>query len=211
MRRALWIFGFVLASVVSVGCGGNQAGVVQAGKMPPGGDFDGVYQSPAYGRMEFTVDGASVLGLYEGERHWGRIEGEINGNLMSFHWTQWNADMQGKVRESSGRGYFKYKIDVEGGATTTREVHRLKGEWGYGEAETGNVWGAVKLSSRAKKRLKPYTPEEATSDIADDDYDGAAGFDESASGEMNQETEVQMSEPEPEEEESGGGVDDLFD
>ena len=211
MRRALWIFGFVLASVVTVGCGGNQATTVQAGKMPPGGNFDGVYQSPAYGRMEFTVDGASVLGLYEGERHWGRIEGKINGNLMTFHWTQWNADMQGKVRESSGRGYFKYKIDVEGGATTTREVHRIKGEWGYSEAETGNVWGAVKLSNRAKKRLKPYTPEQASSDITDEGY-GASGFDESAGGEMNEETEVQMSEPEPEEEEeSGGGVDDLFD
>jgi hypothetical protein len=178
--------------------------------MPPGGNFDGVFQSPAYGRMEFTVEGANVLGLYEGERHWGRIEGKVHGNLMSFHWTQWNADMQGKVRESSGRGYFKYVIDVEGGATTTREVHRIKGEWGYGEAETGNIWGAVKLSKRAKKRLQPYTPEEASSDMAGDEY-GASGFDESSSGETNQETEVQMSEPEEEEEESGGGVDDLFD
>jgi len=212
MRTALWISGLILASLATVGCGGSQATVIQAGKMPPGGTFDGVYQSPAYGRMEFTVDGKSALGLYEGERHWGRIEGEVNGNLLTFHWTQWNADMQGKVRESSGRGYFKYKIDVEGGATTTREVHRLKGEWGYGEAETGNVWGAVKLSKRAKKRLKPYSPDAASSEMSSEDEYGASGFDESAGGEMNQETEVQMSEPEAEEEEdSGGGVDDLFD
>lgn len=211
MMRALLIFGLSLVTAAAVGCGASQGGgPAQAGKMPPGGNFDGVFQSPAYGRMEFTVEGANVLGLYEGERHWGRIEGTVNGNLLSFHWTQWNADMQGKVRESSGRGYFKYIVEVEGGATTTREVHRINGEWGYGEAETGNVWGAVKLSNRAKKQLKPYTPEQASGDMADEDY-GASGFDESASGETSQETEVQMSDPDEKEEESGGGVDDLFD
>lgn len=214
MRGALWIFGLALVTAVAVGCGGSQAGSanVQSKKMPPGGNFDGVYQSPAYGRMEFTVEGANVLGLYEGERHWGRIEGKAQGNLLSFHWTQWNADMQGKVRESSGRGFFKYIIEVEGGATTTREVHRLKGEWGYGEAETGNLWGAVKLSNRAKKRLEPYSPDQASVGMADEEY-GASGFDVGASSEpdRDQETEVQMSDPDEEEEESGGGVDDLFD
>jgi len=211
MRSALRISGLVLAVVVAAGCGGSQAGSanVQPKNMPPGGDFDGVFQSPAYGRMEFTVDGSTVLGLYEGERHWGRIEGQIRGDVMTFHWTQWNADMQGKVRESNGRGYFRYVIDVEGGATSSREVHRIKGEWGYGEAETGNKWGAVKLSNRAKKQLKPYSPEGAGSDMGDDEY-GASGFDEGSSGETNQETEVEMSAPKEEEEESGGGVDDLF-
>jgi hypothetical protein len=182
--------------------------MVQPGKMPAGGNFDGVFQSPAYGRMEFTVNGANAVGLYEGERHFGRIEGEINGNVMFFHWTQWKEDLQGKVRKSTGRGYFKYRIDQEGGATSTRDVHRLRGEWGYGEADVGNPWGAVKLSVRAKKRLKPRSPESEPG--MEEEY-GASGFDTGA--EEEQETSVQMSDPDEEEEEpedSGGGVDDLF-
>jgi hypothetical protein len=182
--------------------------LVQAGKMPPGGHFDGVFQSPAYGRMEFTVNGAEAVGLYEGERHFGRIEGQINGNLMKFHWTQWKEDLQGKVRKSTGRGYFKYVIEQEGGATSTRDVHRLKGEWGYGEAEVGNLWGAVKLSVRAKKRLKPRSPE-VEAGMADDEEYGASGFDTGAEEETA--PAVEMSDPdEEEEEEEAGGVDDLF-
>jgi hypothetical protein len=202
----------MIAIAAVMGCGGGQgkSALVQAGKMPPGGDFDGVFQSPAYGRMEFTVDGGQAIGLYEGERHYGRIEGQLNGNLMLFNWTQWKEDMQGKVRKSTGRGYFKYIIDVEGGATTTREVHRLKGEWGYGESDAGNPWGAIKLSKRAKKRLQPRDPSIETD--VDDDFGTGSGFDDAADEEG--ETEVQMSDPdeeeEEEEEEEAGSVDDLF-
>jgi hypothetical protein len=201
--------GLVAVIAFAAGCGGSQGtAMVQAGKMPPGGNFDGVFQSPAYGRMEFTVDGAEAVGLYEGERHFGRIEGKINGNLMKFHWTQWKEDLQGKVRKSTGRGYFKYAIDQEGGATSTRDVHRLKGEWGYGESEVGNPWGAVKLSVRAKKRLKPRSPE-AEAGMAEDEEYGASGFDTSA--EEADAPAVEMSDPdEEEEEEEAGGVDDLF-
>jgi hypothetical protein len=211
MRVALWIAGVVLATAFATGCGGSQASSanLQPGKMPAGGNFDGVFQSPAYGRMEFTVDGNRAVGLYEGERNYGRIEGTIQGDVMLLHWTQWTADMQGKVRETRGRGFFRYTIEIDAGSTVTREVHRLNGEWGYGEDETGNVWNAVKLSVRAKKQLKPFDPKSVGSGM-DEEY-GASGFDESA--DAPGETEVEMSEPKAKEkeEDEGGGVDDLFD
>lgn len=212
MRKSIVLVITIVLSSLACACGGPQPGRadVKAGPMPPDGDFDGVFQSPAYGRMEFTVEGNSVVGLYEGERHFGRIEGGINGNLMNFTWTQWNADLQGKYRESTGRGYFKYVVETEKGMASTRDVHRIRGEWGYGEDNAGNVWDAVKLSKRAKKTLKPHKVEGTTA-VMDDDYAASAGFGvtEAPTGD----TAVEMSDPDEDEgeaEEADDSLDGLF-
>jgi hypothetical protein len=190
-------------------CGGGQGQLadLQAGPMPPGGTWDGVFQSPAYGRMEFTVEGNRVLGLYEGERHYGRIEGQVDGNVLQFQWTQWKADLQGKLRETTGRGYFRYKVDVEQASTRTREVHRIAGSWGYGESVSdGGPWDAIRLE-RAKKILKPHA---ATQDDGGDDMGTSAGFDVGG----DQDTSIQMSEPKakdkPKQEDPGDVLDSLF-
>lgn len=209
MRKALAISVVTLAAVGAIGCGGGQAVTanIQPKPMPEGGNFDGVFQSPAYGRMEFTVEGDKAVGLYEGERHYGRIEGKINGNVMRFTWTQWNMDLQGKRRSKTGKGYFIYKIDEEKGATKTRFVHRLKGEWGYGESEVGNPWKAVKLSTRAKKILKPHADD---SPVMDDDYAQSAGFAAGGDEDVGAPA-VEMSDPDEEkEEETGDDLDGLF-
>lgn len=143
-----------LSSALILGCGGGQAkGRLVAGPMPTNGNFDGVYQSD-FGRLELTVQGNMVVGLYEGDTHNGRIEGQMSGDLLSFSWVQWSEDMQGKKRESSGRGMFKYVIEqvtIAGGKT--KESHRLQGTWGYGQDDSSNAWNAYKQSSMSKKKL----------------------------------------------------------
>ena len=209
MRTALGVAGVLLAAVCTVaGCGGAQGQLanVQPEPMPAGGDWDGVYQSPAYGRMEFTVDGNQVTGLYEGERHFGRIDGTFEGDLLTFKWTQWKSDLQGKQRETTGHGYFKYVLQVEQATTKTREVHRLEGEWGFGESMVGNPWSAVKLSKRAKKILEPH--QVADTEDSGDDLGASAGFD--VGGDSAPEPSAPEPEPEEEPEESAPSIDDLF-
>jgi len=182
-----------VAILVAAGCGGGQTGSTTAEiaprPMPEGGNFDGVFQSPAYGRMEFTVQGANVLGLYEGERHYGKIEGTIDGDVLNFTWTQWKQDLQGKERSSTGHGYFRYVIEEEKAMTSVKKVHRLNGEWGYEADNAGNPWKAVRLE-RAKKQLKPHASEEAGEG---DEMAQSAGFEATAPGE---EPRVEMEESE---------------
>ena len=170
-----------VAVLFALGCGGGQVKATRVeiapSPMPEGGNFDGVFQSPAYGRMEFTVQGANVIGLYEGERHYGKIEGTINGNVLNFTWTQWKQDLQGKERTSTGHGYFRYIIDEEKTTSASKMVHKLNGEWGYDADNAGNPWKAVKLTGRSKKQLKPHANEEMG---GGDDFSQSAGFDTSA-------------------------------
>ena len=179
-----------VAVLFAVGCGGSQKAArveIAPRPMPQGGNFDGVYQSPAYGRMEFTVQGANVVGLYEGERHYGKIEGTIDGDVLNFTWTQWQQDLQGKERTSTGHGYFRYVIDEEKTTASSKMVHKLNGEWGYDADNAGNPWKAVKLSERTKKQLKPHNAGEDEGD----DLSQSAGF---GSGASTEEPGVEMNE-----------------
>jgi hypothetical protein len=210
MKTVFASMGMLLVVSLLVACGGAQGQLpnTQPGPLPPGGTWDGVFQSPAYGRMEFTVEGNQVSGLYEGERHYGRIEGQLDGNVMTFVWTQWKADLQGKNQEKTGHGYFRYRIDVEQASTRTREVHRIAGSWGYGDSLTdGGPWDAIRLE-RAKKILKPHAAVEGGDE---DDMGASAGFDV---GGGDQDTSIEMSEPkvkdEPKKEEPEDALDSLF-
>jgi len=207
MRTVCVSMAVLLVAALLAGCGGGQGqrANVQPGPMPAGGDWDGVFQSPAYGRMEFTVKGNEVSGLYEGERHYGRIHGKLDGNILFFRWTQWKEDLQGKLRETTGSGYFKYRIDVEQASTRTREIHRIAGSWGYGDSDAdGGPWEAIRLD-RAKKSLKPRAAETGG---MDDDMSTSAGFDVRG----QEDTSTRMSEPKgaPEPDEPEDLLDSLF-
>ncbi|MCP4676617.1 MAG: hypothetical protein GY854_14110 [Deltaproteobacteria bacterium] len=187
------------------GCGGSQTQEVRwiKGSMPASGNFDGVYQSD-FGRLELTANGATVVGLYESDQHYGRVEGKIEGNLLLFNWTQWNEEMRGKVRKTSGEGVFQYVIEEVPIGNKTKEYHRLEGWWGYDDGDLTNRWNGPKLSSRAKKRLKPH--EESASSGGDDGYNTSVGFDDS----QEEPSGGGSHEEEEEEEDEGGGLDDVF-
>lgn len=200
-----------LLSLLTVACGSSSGKIeVPKGPMPEGGNFDGVYHSAAYGRMEFTVSGNDVSGLYEGERSRGRIQGIIEGDLMSFEWEQWNQDLQGKSRSKKGRGYFKYTIETEGEEPNVKQVHWIKGQWGYNENNSGNTWEAVKLTKKSKKYLKPVETDGPRESMGDD-YESASGFEDVGASESNDgaaNDSIQRSNPTTDN--AGKNMDDLF-
>lgn len=174
MKRNIWTPILVLVCLVAIGCGGDpHSKRLNAGNMHPEGSYEGVFHSAAYGRMEFTQNGESVVGLYEGERHFGKIEGTVDGDLLEFRWQEWKEDLNGKVRSTSGHGYFVYTVVEEGTLENPRLAHFLKGEWGYDSDNAGNKWEAVKFPPKSKKILKPHQVG-GTSTSMDEDYDGGS-------------------------------------
>ncbi len=174
MRKQHWLLGLLIATI-AIGCGGaNKEALYTKGPMPADGNFDGVYQSD-FGRMELTVEsGDHVVGLYEKNDIYGRIEGEIHANLLMFSWTQWNVEMRGKIRETNGRGVFQYMVDEAPGSG--KKTHWLKGYWGYGKEPPTNPWKAYKLGKKAKKKLVPFDPATYTGSEEEDAEDNSGGF-----------------------------------
>ena len=205
MRKCIVNTIVFLSMAVAFGCGGPQPGksTARAGAMPQDGTFDGIYQSPAWGRLEITVDGTNAVGLFESDSRYGRMEGTITGNLYKFRWTSTNTKVGGKIADSTGGGYFKYVIDEEG-TTKKRMVHWVKGEWGYGEDDAGKKWEAVKLQ-RAKKHLKPRGDKGPTT-VMDDDFATSAGFGTTPQTEKEV-GGVEVSDPEEKDKEEEEGMD----
>lgn len=179
MRKQHWILGLIIL-IVAVGCGGaNKEVLYTKGPMPFDGNFDGVYQSD-FGRLELTVEsGDKVVGIYEKNDVYGRLEGEIHSNLLMFTWTQWNVEMRGKIRETKGRGVFQYMVDEA--PANAKPRHWLNGFWSYGKDAPTNPWKAYKLGEKAKKKLVPFNPESYTGN-EEEEEDNAGGFEGGGSG-----------------------------
>lgn len=146
IKSACWAVVVVWASAGVVGCGGGSASV-SAGPMPPEGSFTGVYFSPQYGEMHMIQNGSSVIGEYKKDERSGRIQGNADGDLMRFEWTETRALVANRPTVTRGRGYFRYSI---GGPNNE---HSITGEWGLDDNETGGgPWTGVK-SKRREPRL----------------------------------------------------------
>jgi hypothetical protein len=170
MKNQYWKLGLVVFAFIAA-CGGNKEALYTRGPMPMNGNFDGVYSSD-FGRMELTVEGGStVVGLYENNDKYGRLEGEIKDNLLLFSWTQWDVNMRGKLRETTGRGVFQYMVEeAPGGGAPT---HWLKGFWAYAKDPLTNPWKAYKLGAKAQKKLEPFDPSKYTgNDEEEEDNSG---------------------------------------
>lgn len=174
MRKQYWMLGLII-SIFAAGCGGaNKEALYTKGPMPYDGNFDGVYQSD-FGRLELTVEsGDHVVGLYEKNDVYGRLEGEIHNNLLMFSWTQWNVEMRGKIRETKGRGVFQYMVDEAEGNSNPR--HWMNGFWGYNKDAPTNPWKAYKLGAKAKKKLVGFNPSTYTGSEEEEEEDNAGGF-----------------------------------
>ena len=116
---------------------------IKAGEMPAGGEWQGVYYSQVYGYLHVLVDGKTAQGAWRtgGGDAYGELQGEVDGNVMKYTWTQHKIGMVGAEANSSGKGYFVYSIPKEG------ESHKISGEWGLGESDAGNKWEAVKQTN----------------------------------------------------------------
>jgi len=122
---------------VILGCGGSQK--PKAGPLPEGATFYGVWQSPQYGNMHMCQSGKQVIGDYVKHERAGRIQGDLDGDLLIFQWEDRRELVSGKPQVRRGRGYFRIEIGEDGD-------QYVKGEWGMDDdLSGGGPWNAVKL------------------------------------------------------------------
>ena len=128
---------------------------IKAGEMPAGAEWQGVYFSPVYGYLHVVVDGKTAQGAWRtsGGDAYGELQGETDGDILRYTWTQHKIGMVGKEAESTGKGYFRYSIPKEG------EAHKIAGEWGLGDSDAGNTWEAVKQTNM-QPNLDSVKPDE---------------------------------------------------
>jgi len=140
MRSA---FGLGLAVLFLTACGSSGTTNLQVGTMPDGGSFQGVYFSPQYGEMHMVQNGNAVVGKYKKDERTGSIQGEVEGDVMRFEWTEMKAMVSNRPQESRGHGYFRYMVDPSSGD------HVIKGRWGLDDNDTnGGEWNAYKSKTR---------------------------------------------------------------
>lgn len=134
------------ASLTACGNGGEvKHAQVKVGEMPANEEWPGVYFSPVFGYLHLLTDGKTAQGAWRtaGGDAWGELQGEVDGDLLRYSWTQHKIGMIGREAESNGKGYFKFTKPKEG------EAAHIVGEWGLGESDAGNTWEAVKQKNMA--------------------------------------------------------------
>jgi hypothetical protein len=156
-------------------CGGKQDpkhANVRAGEMPEGGDWPGVYYSQIYGYLHILADGSSANGAWRTTAgdSFGELNGEIEGNLLKYAWTERRIGAVGADANRKGTGYFVYSIPKAG------EAHEIIGEWGLGDENAGNEWRAVK-----QKNMQP-DPKSVKPDEIEGRVTGVDEWDEGAEG-----------------------------
>jgi hypothetical protein len=93
--------------------------------------------------MHLVQNGNAVVGKFKKDERSGNIQGEVEGDLLRFEWTEFKAMVSNRPQESRGHGYFRYMIDASNGD------HVLKGRWGIDdEDDNGGEWNAYKSRSR---------------------------------------------------------------
>jgi hypothetical protein len=153
--RRLWtvaaLSGLGALAAPLAGCSNTPAGKVAnvaQGDMPSGAKWDGVYYSELYGHLHIKTEHGKITGRWETPHkdRWGEIEGEANGDVLRFSWSEWNRGLVGPNAKRVGKGYFKYKRP-EGDNVDDQIV----GEIGRGEDEVGDAWEAIK-----QRRMDPH-------------------------------------------------------
>jgi hypothetical protein len=129
------------ASTSLVGCGGDQAHTanIKPDNMPEGESWTGVYFHPVYGYLHMVQNENNVIGKWKraDQSAWGQLSGVATGNVLHFQWKEHKYGLVGPAAESSGKGYFVYKVGAE-------KIPELDGQQGLGSDETGGDWHNVK-------------------------------------------------------------------
>lgn len=145
LRRFTIVALAVLATApLAMGCGStptSKTANVQAGDMPDGADWSGVYYSELYGYLHVVQDGNAVSGkwLRPVKDRWGELNGTATGDLIKFSWKEHTIGSVGPNSTRTGKGYFKYKRPDGDNVDDT-----IVGQIGVGADETGEPWDAVK-------------------------------------------------------------------
>ena len=146
---AVWLGVMALVILPLWACSSGGASVPDAEPMPEGYSFEGMWFSDQFQHMYLHRDGDRIEGVY-GYGRGGKLEGEIDGNILLFSWEE-PGDRSAAVQAVSGQGYLQLRSD---GAEA-----ELIGEWGYGEDRAGGgPWTAELI--REIKGDDPRTIEE---------------------------------------------------
>jgi hypothetical protein len=139
------------------GCASTAIPPIQIKSMPEGGTFTGVWHSPQYGEMHIRQSGSSAIGRYTKDERNGRIQGNVEGDVMRFEWSEKRELIAGRAVQTKGHGYFRMVRDE------VEKNWKIVGEWGNDAAERGGgPWNAVK--SKSPVRLDDKGNESDTSD-----------------------------------------------
>jgi len=153
VTRRLWSLACASALILTIpviGCGPStpeaKTANVQAGDMPAGGDWTGVWYSELYGNLHLVQDGNAISGrwLRTHKDRWGEIHGQATGDVVRFEWKEYTVGLITPNSTKTGRGYFKYKKAEEGLDDS------IVGEIGRGQDEVGDPWEAIK-----QRNVKP--------------------------------------------------------
>ena len=153
----------VAAVTLTLGCAGTPA--VRPGPLPAGASFEGVWQSPQYGRMELCRAGQATFGTYAKDDRRGRIFGTVEGDLMRFRWSEERALVPSHPQQASGRGRFRLEVGQDGD-------QYLVGVWGLDAHESGGgPWNAVKLRHTAPTQCRGPSQAAAPGSWGEEDTD----------------------------------------
>lgn len=144
--RKLSVLAIAASSVALLGaCGGQvpeaKVAQVEAGALPTGASWDGVWFNEIYGMLHLVQTGSEVQGKWrrtDGSA-WGEMKGNADGNLFRFEWAEYREGFVGSAGTTRGRGYFVYNRPPGDNVDD-----RLAGEWGLNEDEVGNPWNCIK-------------------------------------------------------------------
>lgn len=144
LSMAAMVGALVTVPLVFAGCSTTPTGKaakVEAGDMPEGADWTGVYYSELYGYLHLVQDGNAISGkwLRPVKDRWGEIHGNVTGDVARFTWTEHTIGLVGPKANKTGKGYFKYKRPKGENVDDT-----VVGEIGQGVDEVGEPWDAVK-------------------------------------------------------------------
>ena len=93
----------------AVGCGSDvkpaKTAKVKPGPMPEGGDWTGVYYSPLFGRLHMVAEGKLVNAKWTRpvKGRWGQLQGNVDGNLLKFDWTEYTDGLVGPNSKSAAK------------------------------------------------------------------------------------------------------------
>ena len=154
MKMKQFFTGCAVAASVALGVGalggcgtggGARSANIQAGDMPSGESWDGVYYNPVYGYLHVVQQEGNVVGRWQrtDKSKWGEMSGTATGNVVHYTWKEHTYGLIDPASTRAGKGYFVFKMGAN-------DIPELKGEWGNSEDETGNSWDCVQ-----QKGMKP--------------------------------------------------------
>src|SRR5690554_8116161 len=103
-RLVISLLSLLLLGLMLGACS-TAAPMPQPQPMPAGQDFTGVWYSPQFEHMNLRQTGDRVAGVYT-YRTGGRIEGTVDGNLLTFTWVE-PGDKQRAPRKMHGDGHLR--------------------------------------------------------------------------------------------------------